>query len=95
MLPANIKDRINKVIFSYFFKKNILTISSGIIQFNLTSFVFICILTRGLRFFLVAFLTYKFGSKFGPFLEKKGGQWATIIAVIIIVITAGIYLHIF
>jgi len=73
----------------------LLTISSGIIHFNLTSFVFICIATRGLRFFLVAYLTYKFGSKFGPFLEKKGGRWAIIIAVIIIIIAAGIYFHIF
>ena len=73
----------------------LLTISSGIIHFNLTSFIFICIVTRGLRFFLVAYLTYKFGSRFGPFLEKKGGQWATIIAVIIIVIATGIYFHIF
>ena len=73
----------------------LLTISSGIIHFNLTSFVFICVATRGLRFFLVAYLAYKFGSKFGPFLEKKGGRWATIIAVIIIIIAAGIYFHIF
>ena len=73
----------------------LLTISSGIIHFNLTSFVFICVVTRGLRFFLVAYLTYKFGSKFGPFLEKKGGRWATIIAVIIIIIAAGIYFHIY
>ena len=73
----------------------LLTISSGIIHFNLASFVLICVVTRGLRFFLVAYLTYKFGSKFGPFLEKKGSQWATIIAVIIIVIAAGIYFHIF
>ena len=73
----------------------LLTISSGIIHFNLTSFVLICVVTRGLRFFLVAYLTYKFGSKFGPFLEKKGGKWASIIALIIIVIAAGIYFHIF
>ena len=73
----------------------LLTISSGIIHFNLASFVLICVVTRGLRFFLVAYLTYKFGSKFGPFLEKKGGRWATIIALIIIVIAAGIYFHIF
>jgi len=73
----------------------LLTISSGIIHFNLMSFIFICIVTRGLRFFLVAYLTYKFGSRFGPFLEKKGGQWTTIIAVIIIIIAAGIYFHIF
>jgi len=73
----------------------LLTISSGIIHFNLASFVLICVVTRGLRFFLVAYLAYKFGSKFGPFLEKKGGQWATIIAVIIIIIAVGIYFHIF
>ena len=73
----------------------LLTISSGIIHFNLISFIFICIVTRGLRFFLVAYLTYKFGSKFGPFLEKKGGHLDTIIAVIIIVIATGIYFHIF
>jgi len=73
----------------------LLTISSGIIHCKLESVFFICIVTRGLRFFLVAYLTYKFGSRFGPFLEKKGGQWAMIIAVIIIVIAAGIYFHIF
>ena len=73
----------------------LLTISSGIIHFNLMSFIFICVATRGLRFFLVAYLTYKFGSKFGPFLEKKGGLWAIIIALIIIIIAAGIYFHIF
>ena len=73
----------------------LLTISSGIIHFNLISFIFICIATRGLRFFLVAYLTYKFGSRFGPFLEKKGGFWAMIITLVIIVIAAGIYFHIF
>jgi len=73
----------------------LLTISSGIIHFNLASFFFICVVTRGLRFFLVAYLTYKYGSRFGPFLEKKGGQWTMIITVIIIVIAAGIYFHIF
>ena len=73
----------------------LLTISSGIIHFSLMPFIFICVVTRGLRFFLVAYLTYKFGSKFGPFLEKKGGLWAAIIAAIIIVIAAGIYFHIF
>jgi len=50
---------------------------------------------KRLKIFFSSYLTYKFGSKFGPFLEKKGGRWATIIAVIIIVIAAGIYFHIF
>ena len=70
----------------------LLTISSGIINFNLTSFIFICIITRGLRFFLVAYLTYKFGEKIGPFLDKEGTKWSIIIVGIIIVIAAIIYL---
>ena len=73
----------------------IFTITSGFIHFNILFFIFACAVARGLRFFLVAYLTYKFGSKFGPFLEKKGGQWTAIIAVIIIIIAAGIYFHIF
>ena len=73
----------------------LLTISSGIIHFNLLSFIFICIVTRGLRFFLVAYLTYKFGEKFGPFLEKKGVQWAALITIIILILAAGIYFFCF
>ena len=69
----------------------LLTISSGIINFNLISFVFICIITRGLRFFLVAYLTYKFGEKIGPFLDKQGTKWSIIIAVTIILAASVIY----
>tara|TARA_B100001765_G_C19471756_1_gene324370 strand:- start:165 stop:761 length:597 start_codon:yes stop_codon:yes gene_type:complete len=69
----------------------LLTISSGIIHFNLIPFIFICIVTRGLRFFLVAYLSYKYGAKIGPFLEKSGTKWSTIIAGIIIIIGSGIY----
>ena len=69
----------------------LLTISSGIIHFNLISFIFICIITRGLRFFLVAYLTYKFGEKIGPFLDKQGTKWSIIIAGIIVVIFGATY----
>jgi len=69
----------------------LLTISSGIIHFNLITFIFICIVTRGLRFFLVAYLTYRFGQKIGPFLDKQGAKWSIIIAGIIILIAMIIY----
>ena len=69
----------------------LLTISSGIIHFNLITFIFICIFTRGLRFFLVAYLTYKFGDKIGPFLEKKGATWSIIIALSIILVVSIVY----
>ena len=48
------------------------TIFSGFIHFNILFFIFICIVARGLRFFLEAFLVYKYGSAIGPFLEKQG-----------------------
>ena len=70
----------------------LLTISSGIIHFNLISFIFICVLTRGLRFFLVSYLTYKFGQKIGPFLDKQGTKWSIIFSVIIILILLIAYL---
>jgi len=69
----------------------LLTISSGIIHFNLVSFILICIITRGLRFFIVAYLAYKFGEKIGPFLEKQGTKWSIIISLIIITIIGSIY----
>ena len=69
----------------------LLTISSGIIHFNLISFIFICIVTRGLRFFLVSYLTYRFGQKIGPFLDRHGTKWSIIISAIIIFIATGIY----
>ena len=69
----------------------LLTISSGIIHFNLMSFIFICIITRGLRFFLVSYFTYKFGEKIGPLLDKQGTKISIIVAAIIILIAAVIY----
>ena len=69
----------------------LLTISSGIIHFNLISFILICIITRGLRFFIVAYLAYRFGEKIGPFLERQGTKWSIIISLTIIIIIGGIY----
>ena len=69
----------------------LLTISSGIIHFDLIPFIFICIITRGLRFFLVAYLTYRFGHKIGPFLDKQGTRWSVIFTLIIILILVIIY----
>ena len=69
----------------------ILTITSGFIHYNIFVFILTCVVTRGLRFFLVAFLTNKFGLKIGPFLEKKAGKWTFIIAGIVILLGIGFY----
>jgi len=70
----------------------VFTITSGIISFNIVVFFFICLFTRGLRFFLVAYLTSLFGNKFGNFIEKKGALWFTIIGIAIVIIATILYL---
>ncbi len=70
----------------------IITISSGFVHFNIPLFIITCFIARGLRFFLVAYLAYKYGAAISPFLEKKGGQWSVIITGILIIIAAIIYL---
>ena len=70
----------------------LVTIFSGFIQFNLILFFFTCLFARGLRFFIVAYLSFKFGSTFSSFLEKKGAFWATVIGLAIVVLALIIYL---
>ena len=70
----------------------VFTITSGIIGFNIVIFFFICLFTRGLRFFLVAYLTSLFGNKFGKFIEKKGAIWFTIGGIVIVILVAILYL---
>mgnify|MGYP001393080069 CR=1 FL=1 len=69
----------------------IITISSGFVHFNILLFILTCFVARGLRFFLVAYLSYKYGAAIGPLLEKKGTQWTVIITGIIVIIIAIIY----
>jgi len=70
----------------------IFTITSGIINFNIFAFFIICLISRGLRFFLVAYFTVKFGKPFVIFLEKKGSIWFSIVGILIIIIVTVIYL---
>ena len=68
------------------------TIASGIVGFNIVVFFFICLITRGLRFFIVSYLTYLFGNKFGNILEKKGALWFAIAGIFIVVVALVLYL---
>ena len=72
----------------------VFTITSGIISFNLFTFFFICLLARGLRFFIVAYLSFKFGEIFSKFMEKEAAKWFTVIGLIIVAISGIIYLSI-
>ena len=64
----------------------VFTITSGFIGFNFYLFVIISLISRGLRFFIVSYLSMKFGDKFEILLKKEGFKWFTIVGVIIVVI---------
>ena len=70
----------------------VFTITSGLIGFNFLIFILISLISRGLRFFIVSFLSYKFGDSFTEFMDKHGSKWFTIVGVLIIVIGIVVYL---
>ncbi len=72
----------------------VFTIASGLIGFNLLIFVLISIFSRGLRFFIVSYLAYKFGDLFTLYMEKHGSKWFTIAGITIVLIGVIIYLSI-
>ena len=69
----------------------VFTITSGMIGFNLFIFFLICLISRGLRFFIVAYLSYKFGDTFNKFMETEAAKWFTIIGILIVAIFGLIY----
>ena len=62
----------------------LLTITSGFIHFNLFYFVIICLITRGSRFFLIAFLIGNFGPTMRKIIEKKLLKFSLILSIIFI-----------
>ena len=70
----------------------VFTIASGLIGFNILVFIVISLISRGLRFFIVSYLSYKFGNLFTKFMEKHGSKWFTIIGILIVIILSLIHI---
>ncbi len=70
----------------------VFTIASGLIGFNFLVFVLISLISRGLRFFIVSYLSYKFGDLFNDYMDRHGSKWFTIIGILIVIIGLIIYL---
>ena len=70
----------------------VFTIASGLIGFNFLIFVLISLISRGLRFFIVSYLSYKFGDLFNEYMDKHGSKWFTIIGILIVIVGIVIYL---
>ena len=68
------------------------TIASGLIAFNLPVFIIVSLISRSLRFFIVAFLSYKFGELFTEYMNKHGSKWFTAIGIFIVIIFVFVYL---
>ena len=69
----------------------VFTITSGMIGFNLFVFFLICIISRGLRFFIVCYLSFKFGGTLNKFMQTEAAKWFTILSIVTVVIFSVIY----
>ena len=72
----------------------VFTITSGMISFNFFIFIFICLISRGLRFFIVAYFSYKLGNAFSNFMKTDAAKWFMFLGILIVIIFAVIYFFI-
>ena len=68
------------------------TIASGIIGFNFLIFILISLISRGLRFYIVSYLSFKFGETFSRYMNQYGNKWFTILGIIILIISIIFYI---
>ena len=69
----------------------VFTIVSGLISFNLLIFILISLISRGLRFFIVSYLSSRFGDSFTNYMNQYGQKWFTVIGVLIVIIAVIFY----
>lgn len=62
----------------------LVTILSGALHFSLPIFVVASIITRGIRFFAVAWIFQRFGPQLAPIMEKRMGLVLVVVAVVIV-----------
>jgi membrane protein YqaA with SNARE-associated domain len=71
----------------------VVTITSGFAAYNIWLFVLFSVITRGARFFILAFLLHRYGEHAREIIEKRLGFWVTIGAIVVIGgIVAAVYL---
>ena len=69
----------------------LLTITSGFVHFNLLYFIIVSLITRGSRFFIVAFLIGNFGFAMKKIIEKKLLKVSMVLSIILIIFAYLIY----
>jgi len=69
----------------------LLTITSGFVHFNLLYFIIVSLITRGSRFFIIAFLIGNFGVAMKKIIEKKLLKVSMVLSIILIIFAYLIY----
>ena len=69
----------------------LLTITSGFVHFNLLYFIIVSLITRGARFFIIAFLIGNFGFAMKKIIEKKLLKVSMVLSIILIIFAYLIY----
>jgi membrane protein YqaA with SNARE-associated domain len=59
----------------------LVTITSGFAGYNLLLFILLSVITRGARFYLLAFLLHRYGPRARAIIEERLGFWVTIGAI--------------
>ena len=70
----------------------VFTIASGLIGFNILIFIIVSLISRSLRFFLISYLSYKFGDLFTEFMNKHGSKWFAVLGLLIVLIFIIVFL---
>ena len=70
----------------------VFTIASGLIGFNLLIFIIVSLISRSLRFFIIAYLSYKFGDLFTEFMNRNGSKWFTVLGILLVLVFIIIFL---
>ena len=68
------------------------TIASGLIGFNILIFVIVSLISRSLRFFIISYLSYRYGDLFTEFMDKHGSRWFTVLGLLLVLIFFIIFL---
>ena len=69
----------------------LLTITSGFVEFNLVYFIVVSLITRGSRFFIIAFLVGNFSYTMKKMIEKKLLKFSLILSATLIIFAYLIY----
>jgi membrane protein YqaA with SNARE-associated domain len=63
----------------------LVTIAAGIAAFNLPMFILLSVVTRGVRFFALAFLLNRYGARARAIIEERLGFWVLVSVATIVI----------